>query len=441
MRVTPQLEEIDFYSGDRTPDYDYTPQSTTDRLALEQRESKTRRVAPIEDILKNFKEGQITFAGPAGSGKTTLLKAISQDVIRGKYKNLNEVEIVLFIKCRNFRKDNEVTPGQLLLHNVQTLDESEMKETMTFAKENPCKILFVLDSLDTLPYTLDGEKEVCDFEGKTTPPTVLWNLLSGRLFPGCRIITSSREHTIRNYKDALRAEKVIALAGLTKDSIHEIIAGYLDKEEADEILLYLETKSPSLMSLCSIPVFLVFTLIGWKIKSKDFVPSTMSGIMVLLLSSLMHSEHAHVVNIEDVINKLKVLSFDCTMEHTVLFPTSKLGVYDLDPSEVTDVAILAPGKFLKKLLEGDDFLFFCHQSIQETLTAFHVAEMEYGEFTKFVDEYLHTPHFYIIRRILCGILLDSEVVTASSDLLQGFILFYLTVLFCQLRNVLVAKVQ
>ncbi|XP_077966330.1 uncharacterized protein LOC144419943 [Styela clava] len=412
--VTPQLEEIDFYKGGRIPAYDYVPESSDFKEYLEEeRESGIRKEIQLDELFDSFKQGHVCFVGPAGSGKSTLMKATSRNAVRGKYFPGN-IRMVPYIECKQYKSNWKVTASELIFNN---LTKEERGQAIDIAKTHPEEVLFMLDSLDTLQYTVDGVYEVINLDEPAYPEVIMWNFLSGKLFPGCRIISSSREHSIRNFWGEVRPDKVIALAGLTMESIKEIISGYEGDEEAEKIMEFLKIKAPLLLFLCTTPVMLVYTLIALKLKS-DFKPNTMTGIMIEVMQSILRSSHTHQENILEVLGKLKELSYIGTVERRVLFTEDDFRQVHLKPEEATDLAILAPGGIYRKLFQGIHLLYFQHQSIQEMLTSFYILGLDLKPFKKFVDKHLHTGHFVFVRRMICGFLLNPTVYEAAGILLE-----------------------
>nr|XP_039255168.1 NACHT, LRR and PYD domains-containing protein 12-like [Styela clava] len=434
--VTPILEEFDFYKSgriieynyvpgyfefqkyleeekERTSKHDYVPESYVFQKNLEEeRRRGIRKETHLDKLFKNFKQGHVCFVGPAGSGKTTIMKATSRNSMHGKYFQ-GTIKMVQYIQCKQYMSNSKVTAGELIFNN---LPKEERGQAIDYAKTHPEEVLFMLDSLDTLQYTVDGVYEIISLDEPAYPEVILWNFLTGKVFPGCRILSSSREHSIRNYWGEVRPNKVIALAGLSIESITEIISGYEGNEEAEKIMEFLKIKAPLLLLLCTTPVTLVYTLIALKLES-NFKPNTMTGIMTVVMKSLLRSPHSHQENILEVLNKLKELLYIGTVERRVLFTENDFRQVNLKPEEATDSAILASGGIFRKLLRGIHLLYFQHQSFQEMLTSLYVLGLDLKSFEQFIDKHLHTGHFVFIRKMMCGLLLNPTVYEEARNLL------------------------
>lgn len=71
-------------------------------------------------------------------------------------------------------------------------------------------------------------------------------------------------------------------------------------------------------------------------------------------------------------------------------------------------------------MEGHYRLFFCHQSIQEMLTALCIIEKDLEEFQQFVCNKLHQSKWSVVRRFVCGVLLNEGAYNdAKGDLIIG----------------------
>ncbi|XP_077973547.1 uncharacterized protein LOC120338482 [Styela clava] len=416
--VNPQLKKIDFYGKHIAPQYDYTPEAVTERDDDDGGVS-VGSLVDLRDLLELFEKGHITFVGGAGYGKTTLLKAISRGALDGRYmKNVNAIH---YIQCAHYLPNRLITARELLFGStLKDLSDEEVTQIIEDIKSNPDGFVFVLDSLDSLQYDLDGVYEyINDLDVKANPEAILWNFFAGNLFPGTRIITSSREHSIRNYKGEVRPQKVIALTGLTKDSIKEIIVGYLGEKEGNETMQYLKSECPDQLAYCSTPVLLVYTLVA--LQDGSAKPSTISGITVAVLQSIMRSGHVakekSSEEILEIFNKLKVLAHNGCTEGKVHFAERDFQRVGLDRSDAVSISIITPRGGRGSILQGNDLLFFSHQSLQEMLSALFICEMNLVNFTKFVAENLGKPRFLVVRKSLCGVLMDDDLFQQAEPML------------------------
>lgn len=423
VEENPRLIAVKFYEGASKPDKDYSVKSYGSRAYGS---SKT-----LQEILEDLPPGQLMFTGPPGSGKTTLMRRITRDVLEEKIEKMKIIKLVIFINCKIYRGDLATTLHEFLFRNIsaQKFTDERRNRALAWITINQDNVLLVMDGLDTLPYSLENVDESCNMV-RDTPAKFFRGILTRKIFPRSHVIASSREFKIASYEGSLRADKVIALVGLSEKSIENLILSYMGEKNGKIILDYLE-KTPALYSLCTIPVFLSFTLIslndfvqaGMSLLDQEGVPNTMSGIMVLLLQHFECSPHARQENLADIIDKLKPLSFEATTKQVVVFEQDSFDKMGLDSTTVHDIVIKLPAppqlpSKTTKVLIGDYIYFFCHQSIQETLAALHIVEMPLRDFEEFLPR-IHCPHFGMVRRIACGILLDTNVRPSAHRLISS----------------------
>nr|XP_039251105.1 uncharacterized protein LOC120328642 [Styela clava] len=361
----------------------------------------------ISKIFEDFDKGRISFVGQAGCGKTTLLKIVSREIMDKKIPSLIDVDLLFFLNCQNFDPEINVTLEELVFQNIK-LDEEEKISILKRIKQHPSKCLFVLDAPDILDYTsCNCGKKITKGE-KCQPAKILLQLIRGKLFPRCRVITSERYFN----PDDSEPQKVIALSGLSRNSIEKIAIGYLGKMEGIRMLQNLQTRSPSLLSLCSIPVFLTYTIIGMK---SNFKPSTMSGVMVNLLQSFVRSKNILNSNMNDIFERLKPLSYTGIQKNKAIFNSQDLKRHRLTFKETGDFTSL---KGLVQVFKDQQLIHFNHFSIQMFLAAMFVAELPINEFRQTVIEMFDNSQQSSILRIIFGLILDDEVTEASQGLLE-----------------------
>ncbi|XP_068753925.1 nucleotide-binding oligomerization domain-containing protein 2-like [Montipora capricornis] len=153
----------------------------------------------------------VLIEGEPGMGKTTYCKKLAYDwATKQDHKwdaSFPRVEVLLLLRCRDIDSgiweaiDDHILPEEV---------DPELKETFfRFVRENPSKVLLVLDGLDEA----DPQKLV-----------VYFSLIQRKLLPGCHIVLTSRHEAgikVRPYSDTL-----LEIVGFTRSDAECFIRKY-----------------------------------------------------------------------------------------------------------------------------------------------------------------------------------------------------------------------
>ncbi|XP_068756018.1 protein NLRC3-like [Montipora capricornis] len=135
----------------------------------------------------------VLIEGEPGMGKTTYCKKLAYDwATKQDHKwdaSFPRVEVLLLLRCRDIDSSIwEAIDDHILPEEV----DPELKETFfRFVRENPSKVLLVLDGLD---------------EADPQKLAVYFSLIQRKLLPGCNIVLTSRHEAgikVRPYSDTL----------------------------------------------------------------------------------------------------------------------------------------------------------------------------------------------------------------------------------------------
>ena len=153
----------------------------------------------------------VLIEGEPGMGKTTYCKKLAYDwATKQDHKwdaSFPRVEVLLLLRCRDIDSsiweaiDNHILPEEV---------DPELKETFfRFVRENPSKVLLVLDGLD---------------EAHPQKLAVYFSLIQRKLLPGCNIVLTSRHEAgikVRPYSDTL-----LEIVGFTRSDAECFIRKY-----------------------------------------------------------------------------------------------------------------------------------------------------------------------------------------------------------------------
>ncbi|XP_068699990.1 nucleotide-binding oligomerization domain-containing protein 2-like isoform X2 [Montipora foliosa] len=153
----------------------------------------------------------VLIEGEPGMGKTTYCKKLAYDWATKQDHKWDEsfprVDVLLLLRCRDIDSSIwEAIDDHILPEEV----DPEVKETFfRFVRENPSKVLIVLDGLD---------------EADPQKLAVYFSLIQRKLLPGCNIVLTSRHEAgikVRPYSDTL-----LEIVGFTRSDAECFITKY-----------------------------------------------------------------------------------------------------------------------------------------------------------------------------------------------------------------------
>ena len=165
----------------------------------------------------------VLIEGEPGMGKTTYSQKLVFDweskPCREWDKSFRRIDVLLLLRCRGIKSTlRDAIEDQILLVELKP-EEKEM--FFQFLKENPSKVLLVLDGLD---------------EADPQKLEMFLKLIQRKQLPGCYIVLTSRQETgkkVRMYTDTL-----LEIVGFTTTDSECYIRKYFqDKEHLAEALI------------------------------------------------------------------------------------------------------------------------------------------------------------------------------------------------------------
>ena len=187
----------------------------------------TKKITNMTSIFTSHEDCQhpriVLIEGEPGMGKTTYCQKLAYDWATEQDREWDEsfprVEVLLLLRCCEIESsiweaiDDQILPDEI---------DPELKETFfRFVRENPSKVLLVLDGLD---------------ESDPQKLAVYFSLVQRKLLPGCHIVLTSRHEAgskVRPYSDTL-----LEIVGFTSSDAKCFIRKYFrDAEQMGEKLI------------------------------------------------------------------------------------------------------------------------------------------------------------------------------------------------------------
>ena len=180
----------------------------------------TKEITNMTSIFTSHEDCQhpriVLIEGEPGMGKTTYCQKLAYDWATKQDREWDEsfprVEVLLLLRCRETESSIwEAIDDQILPEEI----DSELKETFfRFVRENPAKVLLVLDGLD---------------EADPQKVAVYFSLLQRKLLLGCHIVLTSRHEAgnkVRPFSDTL-----LEIVGFTSSDAKCFIRKYFRHAE------------------------------------------------------------------------------------------------------------------------------------------------------------------------------------------------------------------
>nr|XP_039267994.1 protein NLRC5-like [Styela clava] len=424
FEVNPRLKELThFFGGEMAPKMkEYRKDAELGALIENISEG---RIVTIKQLIKSFnskKNRFITIIGQAGSGKTTFTKRLvhalcedSRKSFKNKFKK--SYGIIYFVNIRDLLNSDSISAMELLFEKVVTdLSEESLLCGYEWIIENQEKVVFIFDGLDQATWSLIEHHCKINHHERASTATVMYNIVTAHLFPRVQIVITSREHCIASLTAELRPHLIYGLVGLSPDDVKKLfvaLLGDIGQQQWDRMCL----SSPAIIPLSSVPIFLIYNAIVQKFNPNN-PPDTMTGVMLEIIDVLLQSQH---VRDKQVLHKLKEMAFRAMSVGRVVFTKEELLKFGIDPDSIQDLVIKVPGRTRAShcLLEGTQQICFSHQVIEENFAAMFVSEMELRDFEEFVEEFIHQNHWSVVRKFVCGILLNPDLaIDWSPQMLQ-----------------------
>ncbi|XP_077970995.1 NACHT, LRR and PYD domains-containing protein 2-like [Styela clava] len=418
FEANPRVRELShFFSGEMAPKKKEYQKEVG--FSVSKEFGSEGNLVDLKQILQSFNSNEnwhIAIVGQAGSGKTTFVERMVRDVAENNNlcgdrsshdQTERRYEIIYFVFIRDLLDSESINAKDLLFGNIITdSSEKSLKYGYNWIIENQERVVFFFDGLDQATWSLGGHHRKINHKDKASTPTVMYNVITGHLFPRVKKVVSSREHCIAPLTGDLRPQLIYALVGLSPDDVKRLfiaLLGDIGQQQWDRM----SSTSPAIIPLSSVPVFLIYNAIVQKFNPEN-PPDTMTGVMLEILNILLRSQH---IRDKQVLHKLKEMAFRAMSEGRVVFTKDELLKFGINADSIQDLVIKVPGRTRAShcLLEGNQQIYFSHQVIEENLAAIFLSEMGVGDFEEFVKEFIHLGHWSVVRKFVCGILLNPAL--------------------------------
>ena len=359
----------------------------------------------------------VVISGAPGTGKTTLTKKLCKEVCRDmalhNYKLVVKVELRNLVTLGPDASSFELKQLMDLFKRVGKMERVVERLKATCGADT----LLILDGYDELPHDL---RHCTFFINLLSPDPLRSPLRKSHIILTSRSIVMSEIHL--HFKSAKVPLLNIEVLGFTSEQIRHFIDQYFEGESKPELSAKLSANLdslPHIKGLCSIPV--VLSIISRVLLSRKNLPPTLTQLydefVCVTLSSMFPGLQSTLeLPVQDHdFHKLCEIAYECTMQQKLIFTASDLmGLQDKYSNRETGCGLLTARPVDELCFIIAESFYFIHFTVQEFITAAHIARLEVAVQRAFWDEHLGQPHWAQTWRFYCGI-----TKMAHYDLLQN----------------------
>ena len=378
--------------------------------------------APIkcQDIPDKVKKSKLVIiSGAPGVGKSTLVKKLCQDI--SKQINDLKYDLVLLVELRDLIAFKDLQEP-FELHHLLQLFCSTKSDAADLAQEMIANggrdVLLILDGYDELLHEL-----------RESPFFLNLLMHSPRSpLPECNVVLTSRSiATSQIYKHFETSGTAcnfinIEVLGFTPEQIKLYAKQYFTDEEKPELADSFTERIamlPQIKSLCAIPI--VLSIICRVYLKDEQLPSTLSSVYErfvidkLLINSDSKGRHGPL---QSLLGLPQDHAFYHLCELAFLYVKEQKVIFSLDddqadgkssPTAFTDrgygygLLTARPINEFGFAVVAVDSFYFIHLTVQEYLSALHIARQDIALQKEIWAEYLGQPHMAQVWRFFCGI--------------------------------------
>ena len=372
-----------------------------------------------EDIPGMVKRSKlVVISGAPGVGKSTLAKKLCQD-ISNKMSD-HEYALVLLVELRDLIAFKDFVEVFELHHLLQFFCSTKV-EAANLAKEMQANggrgVLLVLDGYDELLHELRNSPFFLNLliHSPTSP------------LPECDVVLTSRSiatsQIYQHFETSGTTGNLInvEVLGFTSGQINRYAKQYFEEEGKPELAKSFSTRINMLSqikSLCSIPI--VLSIICRVYLKDEQLPSTLSLVYerFVIDKLLINSVGGRPGTIQSLLDlphdhtfySLCKFAFLCVKDQKVVFSLDDIQTVGISiPSANTDrgqgcgLLTARPINDFGFAVVAVDSFYYIHLTVQEYLSAIHIARQDIESQKEIWAEYLGQPHMAQVWKFYCGL--------------------------------------
>ena len=397
-KVHPRMVEFDFYNENASGTDIYLPSEDEARRYL-----KYGKPVSYEKLLKYIvaKYDYICLCGFPGAGKTTLTRRLKRSLqqLDKKYVcfliNLNET---------NYPDNEKLILRKVLLDkSYPNLDSATCEDAFKWIRKHDDQCVIILDGYDKAKWKMTEVPPMQDYDTPLPIHEIMANICKKHFLPRARVVLASRPHTLITIPNGLKPKFSVILQDLHTADMKDLLFAFAESA-GEKMWESMNKTAASLKSFCLNPLMLqLYVRASRRSLQESDDMLTMTRIFSAVLTNMKRSESSTNRDIESMSDQLSRLAFNATNESRVCISIDELKQENLKADDVQD---LMPA-FQDNLSLSNKKHYFTHQTIQEYFAARYIMLLMPLEiYHTFLKEQLFTDRWYVVRRYLCGLMVD-----------------------------------
>uniref|UniRef100_A0A8C5W9B9 NACHT domain-containing protein n=1 Tax=Leptobrachium leishanense TaxID=445787 RepID=A0A8C5W9B9_9ANUR len=366
----------------------------------------------------------VILQGPAGIGKTITSHKIMLDWASGSLYQ-DKFNYVFYISCREINQIKGNLSIAALLSRMCKL--KCQKHLMKRILEQSNKILFLIDGLDELKFSIEDGAEIdIDDPFQDVPITFLLNsLLRKHILVISSLIVTTRPVTLDKLRKWVKCDRYVEIMGFTGENREAYFSNFFENKEEAAQSLHLVKENDILFTLCSLPItcWIVCTVLKQTIQRGLDVSNynTSTSIYLLYLKTLLkyHGRDSKLPIIT-CLKRVSALAKEGMWEQKIIFEEEDLKNYGLAVSDVESTFLNE--NIFQRDIEIQTCYSFIHLSVQEFFAAlYYVLNMgaecrensedpvTYNEVKTLLKKVKEYPYLSLTVRFLFGLSGEMQI--------------------------------
>ena len=294
--------------------------------------------------------------------------------------------------------------------------------TVTYMKKlNGEGVCFVVDGLD-------------EYQSRDDRNTTIYKLLHKKLLPNSMVIVASRPIGSAKLRMSQVKKKRVEVLGFSKADVFSYIGKYPfeDVGLTSKLETYLKVHN-KVLHMCYLPVHTAMICYLYS-QLGDDIPQTETKIyenftFLTIVRKLRREDHDMYIGFESLselhgdnkvcFDEICELAFEMTIYSKQAIHRKDTNVLlSLGSSDGPSLGLVTID-CTAKLISIEDFYTYLHLTLQEYLTAVHIAGLDEDQQLKVIEKYKDSPQFLMVWRFFCGTVEFSNRNSQVEELLSS----------------------